>query len=204
MQITPETVLPEAVLPLVEPILPAIREALYIGIAHADDIQLHPDASYWCHSVRHCVIEELALDPATGWELIPNVSNTGIHLRHEGLLTLRVRRPVDGTTPPPGNSRASRQSWRQETLALTLDTDLGNVDSIPAALLILDWDVDGAGVLVLHLGMPLGAWERGEDPILAWRVPLPVEDMEEVAFEATDDTDIEIRLRTDEAESDEG
>ena len=67
--------------------------------------------------------------------------------------------------------------------------------------LILDWATDEDDELLMHLGMPLGLWEHGRHPILAWRVALPATDrLGELAFAGSDDPEVPVRLRVDNAE----
>ena len=53
----------------------------------------------------------------------------------------------------------------------------------------------------MHLGMPMGVWEHGKHPILAWRVLLASDDnLEELSFVGTDVDDVPIRLRVADTE----
>ena len=53
----------------------------------------------------------------------------------------------------------------------------------------------------MHLGMPLGVWKHGSNPILEWRVPLPsADELDDLAFADTDETDVPVLLHVDEAE----
>ena len=193
-------------LPLIKPLLPDLRDALYEGIAYADDLQ--PDSSdrdpwYWSNSARWRARRTLKsrISP-DDWELIPDVPNGGIHLRN-GLLIVRVLRSVGGTTPAPGFSRSRRVAWVQGRLAFRLEEEETD-DDVPMADLVLDWTYDEEG-LAAHLGMPVGVWEHGEAPVLAWRVPLPIEetDLVDLVFASEDHApDVPVRLRLDKAETD--
>ena len=77
----------------------------------------------------------------------------------------------------------------------------GGVDGVPPVDLILDWTTDEEDDLAMHLGMPLEVWDHGSHPILAWRLPLPsADDVAGLAFKGTDDSDVPVRLRIDDAE----
>ena len=199
MKITPASISPQ-----VEACLPLIRSALHDGIDFANDIQ--PDAPgrdpwYWSHSARFKArnVLEAAAASAQGWAMIEGVPNSGIHLRLGGLHVMRVLRSAAGSTPAPGHSRARRRAWQQgRQLQFAFDDGL---DGLPPVDLILDWSTDDADELSLHLGMPLGVWDHGSHPILAWRIPLPSSDeLGALAFQGSDESEIPVHLRIDEAE----
>lgn len=202
---------PERIVPLVDPCLPDTREALLRGIDFANDIQPDPsdrDPWYWSHSARFATRRALEkrADRADGWELVAGVPNGGIHIRLGGLLVVRVLRSVAGTVPAPGGNKSRQMAWQQARLQFPVDRGLGNhhgvIGGLPPLDLILDWTNGVNDALIMHLGMPRGVWELGEDPILAWRVPLPSEDrIERLVFPGTTETDVPVRLRLDNVET---
>ena len=200
MIITPA---PSEVVPMLDECLPEIRHALLGGIDFANDIQ--PDASgrdrwYWAHSARYKARRalEASSDGAKGWELIAGVPNSGIHVCLGGLHVVRILRSAEGTTPAPGHTRRRREAWQQFRLQLPIGDES---DGLPPLDLVLDWTADGADVLTMHLGMPLGVWTHGKPPILEWRVLLPsTDDLEALTFAGADDVDVPVLLRVDDTE----
>ena len=100
--------------------------------------------------------------------------------------------------PAPGHNRRRRAAWSQyHQLQLELDHEGG----LPPLSLILDWSTEGDDLLVLHLGMPKGVWKFGSDPVLSWRVELPVDDdLASLVFPGTEDGPVDVTLRVDDAE----
>ena len=191
----------EDAVPLLEPCLADIREALRCGIDFANDLQ--PDADdrdrwFWSHSARYRARQELEAGGGTGWEVVSKIPNSGIHVRLDELHVVRVLRSSGGTTPAPGHNRQRRAAWSQyHQLQLELDHEGG----LPPLNLILDWSTEGDDLLVLHLGMPKGVWKFGSDPVLSWRVELPVDDdLASLVFPGTEDGPVDVTLRVDDAE----
>ena len=188
---------PSAVVPRLSACVPPLSEALRCGIDAANEGQPDPDDRdpwYWSHTVRFTARRRLEqiVDPSDDWGLIGGVPNSGIHLRLGGLHVVRVLRSASGTTPAPGHSRRRREAWQQFQ---QLQFPFGG-EGIPPANLVLDWTIANADTVVMHLGMPVGLWEHGKHPILAWRVRLASDDsLEELSFIGTDDIDVPVRLR---------
>lgn len=165
--------------PLLADCLPHIREALHFGIDYADDLQpdrRNRDPWFWSHSARHrakTALQQTA-QADDGWDLVAGVSNSGIHVRVAQLHLVRVLRSAGGTTPAPGHNLQRRRAWSQhQQLSFPFASAEGE---LPPLNLILDWSTDIEGSLVMHVGMPVGVWPYGKDPMLAWRVPLPADD----------------------------
>ena len=181
-----------------------VVEALHAGIDRANDIQperRNRDPWFWSHSARFAALKALEerSKGAYGWELVEDVPNSGIHIGLSGLHVVRVLRSVWKTTPSPGRNNARRDAWKQHR-QLRFSFEEGNSGYQPADL-ILDWTTDDSDQLMMHLGMPLGAWEHGSDPKLAWRIPLASADsLHDLSFEGWDDEDVRVSLRTGEAE----
>ena len=193
---------PDEVVPRLASCVPTVSEALRCGIDAANEGQ--PDASdrdpwYWSHTVRFTARRglEKTSDPSDDWQLISGIPNSGIHLRVDGLHVVRVLRSASGTTPAPGHSRRRQEAWQQFQ---QLQFPFGG-EGLPPANLVLDWTTDHADEVVMHLGMPMGVWEHGKHPILAWRVLLASDDnLEELSFVGTDVDDVPIRLRVADTE----
>ena len=84
---------------------------------------------------------------------------------------------------------------------MQLPLGVGSHEALPPLSLILDWATDDSDGLVMHLGMPLGLWDHGRHPILAWRVALSAADsLDDLAFAGADDPAVPVRLRVDSAE----
>lgn len=192
---------PDDAVPLLEPCLADIREALQFGIDYANDLQPDPaDRDPWfaSHAARFRARRELETADGDGWAIVPGVPNSGIHLLIDGLHVVRVLRSSGGTTPAPGHSRQRRDAWSQHyQMQLALD-DNGD---LPPLNLILDWSTEHDDLLVLHLGMPRGVWKYGNDPVLSWRVELPGDDnLDSLFFPGTEDGPVDVTLRVDDTE----
>ena len=191
-------------LPLINASLPEIRKALLDGIDFASDIQPETDSRdrwYWAHSARYRARRTLETSSrdADSWELVSGVPNSGIHILVDGLHKVRVLRSAEGTTPAPGHTRRRRQAWQQIRLQFPIDGEAG---ALPPLDLVLDWTTDHTDTLTMHLGMPRGVWNYGNDPILEWRVSLPsADDIDELAFEGADDDFMPAVLRIDDTEA---
>ncbi len=170
--------------------LPTIQKALLDGIDFASDIQPEPenrDRWYWAHSARYRArrVLEASSKDAQGWELVAGVPNSGIHILVDGLHKVRVLRSTEGTTPAPGHTRMRRQAWQQTRFQFP---SKDRAEGLPPLDLVLDWTTDHTDALTIHLGLPKGVWNYGNDPILEWRVPLPSgDDIEDLAFEIVDE-----------------
>lgn len=186
---------------MLEPCLGDIRESLLRGVDYANDLQAEAssrDPWFWSHAARFRARRALELAEGIGWEVVPGIPNSGIHVRLDELHLLRVLRSSGGTTPAPGHSRQRRDAWSQNyQLQLPLDHDGG----LPPLNLILDWSTEDDDLLVLHLGMPRGVWKYGSDPVLSWRVPLPGDDdLSSLVFPGTEDGPVDVTLRVDDSE----
>ena len=193
---------PSEIVPRLSACVPALSEALRCGIDAANEGQPDPgdrDAWYWSHTVRYTArrkLEQVA-DPSDDWQLIGEIPNSGIHLRIAELHVVRVLRSASGTTPAPGHSRRRREAWQQ---VQQLQFPFGE-ERIPPVNLVLDWTTDEADAVVMHLGMPVGVWEHGKHPVLAWRVLIASDDgLEELSFTGADEIDVPVRLRIADAE----
>jgi len=191
---------PSDLLPLLEMCLPNIRHALLEGIDYANDIQPEPsgrDRWYWAHSARFKARQTLVAssDGADKWDLVSNVPNSGIHVLLGGLHLVRVLRSSGGTTPAPGPNFKRRDAWQQTRLKFQMGDEPHELSPLD---LILDWTTDNTDALTMHLGMPVGTWEHGTTPILAWRVSLPsTDDLKGLIFTGSDDSDVPVRLHVD-------
>ena len=201
MRITPTEAVPQ----LAE-CLPPLVDALHHGIDFANELQpirRTRDPWFWSNSARFAARRTLANSPADGtanWELVADVPNSGIHIRINHLHVVRVLRSAGGTTPAPGRSRNRRKAW-QQSRQLQLALGVGTNAEFPPTALILDWAIDDSDGLLMHLGMPLGPWDHGQHPILAWRVALPAADsLGALTFAGADDPEVPVRLRVDDTE----
>jgi hypothetical protein len=161
---------PEAVLPLLIPALPDLGEALRAGIDYADSLQ--PDVQgrdpwYWSHSARWKARETLARSEKSGWALVRDIPNCGIHIRLGHLHLVRVLRSLEGNTPHPGSGVRRQDAW----VGVQGQFPLGDGVSLPALSLIMDWQ-DAGGEPNLHLGLPVRPWQFLSVPRLHWRVPV--------------------------------
>lgn len=171
---------PDLLLPLVNPIVVPLREALRGGLGWASYLQ--PDSEdldswFFSHSARHYALKELKKLAAPGqWAVVDNVPNSGIHIRLGDLHIVRVLRSEGGTTPHPGGNRARRRAWTNPMQGrLFLDTSSGQ--PLPPLTLIADWQ-DEDGEPVIHLGLPNGIWDYAKNPRLHWRIPFPGEGLD--------------------------
>ncbi len=195
---------PEDVLPLLECVAGILPHALRTGMAWADELQ-EPDVArgapvdrhFLAHSARHrarrILTEEAAR--AQGWDIVPGVPNSAIHLRFGGLHVARVLRSSNGTTPAPGPNLARRQAWQQQ-----LPLVGGGQEAIPPLSLVIDWHPSADGEPVMHVGLPRGVWNYRSDPLLVWRHPFPVEDILDLRFSPEPDDELDIILRIDDEE----
>ena len=190
--------------PLLAECVPHIRDALHTGIDYADDLQpgRHDrDPWFWSHSARYRAKTALrqARQVDGTWELVPDVPNSGIHVRVQQMHVVRVLRSAGDTTPAPGQNLRRRRDWSQhQQLSFPFADAKGE---LPPLNLILDWTTDADGSLVMHVGMPLGVWPYGKDPMLAWRVPLPAGDeLGGLAFAGSDEPIGPVPLRIHDSE----
>ena len=181
---------PTDILPQVEHCITGIQHALFHGIRYANERE--PEArlrspEFWAHLVRYRAKETLELESAFAedWEFVRGVRNTGVHVRIGKRISIRVRRTSEGTTPAPARTHAQYRYYRQAPLQLALDG--GHFERSPINL-VLDWDTDRNGDLVLHLGMPSNPWVYRQKPNLAWRIQaIPVERVDRLTFAPIDD-----------------
>jgi hypothetical protein len=160
---------PEVVLPLVEPVVPPLRDALRIASRAADEIE--PDGptrerSFWAHAARRKALGQLQVVEAKGWALVAGVANCGIHVVLGSLHKMRVLRALGDAPPPPGLNKARQLAFQQEpngqgTLALS-------PDGLPTLSLIADWTMQD-GEPVIHVSLPRKPWHITSNPALYWR-----------------------------------
>lgn len=189
---------PDDVVPLLEPCVPLLHDALCTGIEFAHEAQadeLDRDPYFWAHCARYKARRHLNAMDRDGWSLAPNVPNSGIHLRIEGIHIARVLRSLGGSAPHPGPNRARQLAWRFDNRMW-----LGN-PPLPPLNLIIDW-THSADEPILHVGLPVAPWPYGQKPLLHWRVLLHGGDsLGGWRFEPEGDPgDAPVRLRLDPAE----
>lgn len=195
------TLEPKDLEPLAAGCLPRVWDALLEGVDFANRLQPEADNRdqwFWAHAARFAARNHLAsvATGATGWELVPGIPNSGIHVRIPGNHTIRVLRSSGGTTPAPGGTKRRLEYWLQRCLQLPLD-----IGGIQPANLVLDWMNNDDGSLTMHIGMPRGSWRYRKDPILDWRIPVLRDgDLGALSFAPTGDGGLPSLLQIDEEE----
>lgn len=177
---------PEQVIALFLPAITDIRGALRKGIAHADTLQPSRedrDRWYWSHSARWKACEILhGVEQREGWNIAPNVPNSGIHIRVQELHVARLLRSLGGTTPHPGRNLQRRRAWSNQGQLFLAEGVL------PPLSPIIDWHEDDEGEPEIHLGLPIGAWKMGAATRLYWRVPIAEDiDLASLRFEGAEE-----------------
>lgn len=195
---------PTDVLPEVECVVPYLAKALRLGIGYADEQQPDPDDRdlwFWSHGARWQARRHLLSVPSRkGWGINPEVPNSGIHLRIADIHDIRVLRSLAGTVPHPGQNRARRKAWVQDTIP-PRDGGLR-----PLSLLI-DWQVHNDEPLV-YLSLPKRPWRYGADPEVHWRIPVTGDtdkDLNNLSFDpGLLPGDVTVTIKVDPAESEVG
>jgi hypothetical protein len=156
----------------VEPVRSALFQALDVGTEALVDIcdeRGIEDPWYRAHTVRLFARQELEMDESGAWSIDRTVANSGIHLTVPGA-RIRVLKGTLATAPNPGKNRTRREFWDND---LPYDASTGQYllnfnlnESLRADRLLVLWDQDDLGEIVLAAAAPRGAWPFQGIPIL--------------------------------------